>query len=113
MSKAEKRSNTIHILQAQAFIEAAEDIAADDEVLDDLRNDLDAELDPDGALRLDADDVLDLGEDDGLDDPVYNALVEEGNLVSSTMKATCFVKERSPHGTLQPRTYGLHKRFAL
>jgi hypothetical protein len=82
------RPNTIHLLQAQAFIEAAEDIVVDDNVIEDLAvgldlNDLDTKA-GDSELHLDVDDALELDENDGLDDPEYNALMDEGKLLSET-----------------------------
>jgi hypothetical protein len=76
---ATKSPNIIHILQAQAFIEAAEDIVVEDDVINDLRAGLEDFLDINGELRLDAEEALKIDEDDGLDDPVYNALVDEGD----------------------------------
>jgi hypothetical protein len=75
---AQGRTSTIHRIQVQAFLDAAEEVDADEETLNDLLEGLDID-EPSGELelRLDAEEAFEPEEDDGFDDPGYNLLLEE------------------------------------
>lgn len=83
MEDPQQRKSEIHALQVHAFLDAADEVDVDNDTVEDLLEGL--EDDPAshaGEVRPDTDDALDLDENDGFDDPEYNALVEECNLFS-------------------------------
>jgi hypothetical protein len=78
-ANAGPRHSPIYGLQVQAFLDAADDVDADEDVLEDLLDGFDDKPHAhDGERRLDVDDAFEVGENDGLDDSDYNALVHEG-----------------------------------
>jgi hypothetical protein len=74
------RRNVIHALQVQAFLDAADEVDVDDDTLADVLDGLKDAPHPhehDKEMRTEAEDALELEENDGFDDPEYMALVEE------------------------------------
>jgi hypothetical protein len=74
------RIGIIHRLQVQAFVDAAEEVDVEEDVLDDLLEGIEDEDEPrehEGELRLDAKESFEPEENDGLDDPEYIQLIEE------------------------------------
>jgi hypothetical protein len=94
------RRSPVYELQLQAFLDAADDVDVDEDVLEDLLDGFEGEPEPhahDGERRLDANDAFEVEENDGLDDPEYEALVQEGSVsapLAVDAHLTCVTRSR-------------------
>jgi hypothetical protein len=82
-SAPRKKPGRIYRLQTQAFLDAAEDVDADEEILNDLLKDFGDDDFEDPAkhleeLHLDTEEALEPEVYDELEDPAYVALLKEG-----------------------------------